>query len=98
MSAESIAQVREWAAQDRAAAEAKRRTVASVADQVVALQYFSGLATEEAEKSRLVAQAAELEAAGDADGRSAATLDAAADGWETIADAAEAAVDDPDQH
>ena len=98
MSAESIAQLRQWATDDRAQAEAKRKTVPGVADQVVALRYLAGLNPDETKKAQILAQAAELEQAGDADESAAATLDATAAGWDTVAQAAEDAVDDPNQH
>lgn len=81
---EQIAQMQGWVEEDMALAAAKRKSSETIANQVVAIQYISGVVPEEAERARLVAQAAELEQAGDADAAGAATLEAAAEGWKTI--------------
>lgn len=81
---EATDKIREWSRIDREFAD-------NVAEQVAASRFIGALGEKDARSSQAEAQAGELEA-------SAATARSFADGWDTIAQAVEDQVDDPNQH
>lgn len=81
---EATDRIREWSRVDREFAD-------NLDEQVAAARFIGALGVKDARSSQTEAQAAELEAAG-------ATARSFADAWDTIAQAVEDQVDDPNQH